>query len=76
MTEKSTFEDKLNELQKIVDELEKGQAPLEEALSQFQRGVALSRQLQKQLTDAEKTLTQVVDQVGDQKDFERDNENE
>lgn len=76
MTEKPTFEDKLNELQKIVDELEKGQTPLEEALSQFQRGVELSRQLQKQLTDAEKTLTQVVDQDGNQKDFERDNENE
>lgn len=76
MTEKKTFEDKLNELQKIVDELEKGQAPLEEALSQFQRGVELSHQLQKQLTEAEKTLTQVVDQDGSQKDFERDNENE
>ncbi|KRM86525.1 exodeoxyribonuclease VII small subunit [Liquorilactobacillus vini] len=76
MAEKQTFEDKLNELEKIVVELEKGQTPLEEALVQFQNGVKLSRQLQQQLENAEKTLTQVVDENGEQKDFERDHAND
>ncbi|WP_281165055.1 exodeoxyribonuclease VII small subunit [Liquorilactobacillus sicerae] len=76
MAEKQTFEDKLNELEKIVVELEKGQTPLEKALVQFQNGVKLSRQLQQQLENAEKTLTQVVDENGDQKDFERDHADE
>ncbi|KRL40814.1 hypothetical protein FD45_GL001464 [Liquorilactobacillus nagelii DSM 13675] len=76
MTEKPTFETRLADLEKIVQQLEKGDTPLETALDQFQNGIKLSRELQQQLEKAEKTLTQVVDENGKVTDFERDVQDE
>lgn len=76
MTEKPTFETQLSALEKIVQQLEKGDVPLETALDQFQQGIKLSRLLQQQLETAEKTLTQVVDENGKMTDFERDSQDE
>ncbi len=50
---KNNFEEQLNELQEIVNKLESGNVPLEDALSEFQAGVKLSRELEKKLNDAE-----------------------
>jgi len=47
------FEVSLEELEKIVRELEAGDLPLERALELFERGVGLSEQCRKQLEDAE-----------------------
>lgn len=44
---KNNFEEQLNELQEIVNKLESGNVPLEDALSEFQAGVKLSRELEK-----------------------------
>lgn len=41
-TDKKTFEENLTDLEAIVTRLERGDVPLEEALTQFQAGVALS----------------------------------
>ncbi len=54
--EKMTFEETLQELDGIVTELENGQLPLDAALKQFERGIALSRQGQKSLTEAEQRV--------------------
>ena len=44
MTENNlTFEQELQMLEAIVGKLEQGDVPLEEALAQFQKGVALSK---------------------------------
>ena len=53
---KNNFEEQLNELQEIVNKLESGNVPLEDALSEFQAGVKLSRELEKKLKDAEQTV--------------------
>ena len=42
---KNNFEEQLNELQEIVNKLESGNVPLEDALSEFQAGVKLRYQL-------------------------------
>jgi exodeoxyribonuclease VII small subunit len=47
------FEASLEELEKIVRELEAGDLPLERSLELFERGVGLSEQCRKQLEDAE-----------------------
>lgn len=60
MSEKPTFEENLDHLEKIVTELEKGNVPLEEALSQFKQGVQLSQDLQTKLDGAEKTLAKMM----------------
>ena len=38
-TKKNNFEEQLNELQEIVNKLESGNVPLEDALNEFQAGV-------------------------------------
>lgn len=57
---KPTFEESLQELDEIVQRLEKGDVPLEEALTIFQRGMELSKQCESTLKKAEKTLTQMM----------------
>ena len=64
---KNNFEEQLNELQEIVNKLESGNVPLEDALSEFQAGVKLSRELEKKLNDAEQTVAKLVDKDGNEK---------
>jgi exodeoxyribonuclease VII small subunit len=47
------FETGLEELEKVVKELEGGDLPLERALALFEKGVGLSDACRKQLLDAE-----------------------
>ena len=65
-TAKPTFEEQLAQLQQIVNHLEQGNVPLEEALQQFQEGIKLSKELQTKLTNAEKTLGHLIDDNGDE----------
>lgn len=59
-----TFEENLNDLETIVAQLEGGDVPLEKAIEQFQKGMTLSKELQKTLQDAEKTLVKVMQPDG------------
>lgn len=70
MTEKPTFEENLKSLDEIVTNLEKGDVPLEKALNEFKRGVVLSKDLQDTLQNAEKTLTKMMDEDGQEVPFE------
>ena len=70
-TAKPTFEEQLAQLQQIVNHLEQGNVPLEEALQQFQEGIKLSKKLQTKLTNAEKTLGHLIDDNGDEKVYEK-----
>ncbi|MFC6255383.1 exodeoxyribonuclease VII small subunit [Secundilactobacillus hailunensis] len=76
--ETPTFEENLNHLEEIVTALEKGNVPLEEALSQFKQGVSLSHDLQVKLTDAEKTLAEMMNDDDQTETFEasEDDKNE
>ena len=51
-----TFESSLAELEKIVEQLEDGDLPLEESLKLFETGVKLSRECRERLTDAERRI--------------------
>lgn len=66
-----SFEDQLTKLQEIVNQLEQGNVPLEEAIEQFQAGIKLSKQLQQKLTSAEKTLGHLIDDNGEEKEYEK-----
>lgn len=50
------FEQALAELEGLVERLEKGDLPLEEALRTFERGVALTRHCQASLTAAQQKV--------------------
>ncbi len=62
--ETKTFEENLAELEAVVTKLEQGDVALEEALSEFQKGMKLSKTLQKTLQEAEKTLVKVMQADG------------
>lgn len=51
-----SFEQSLSELEAIVQRLESGNLPLEDALNEFERGVTLARQGQRQLQKAEQRV--------------------
>lgn len=72
MTEKKqTFEQELSSLEEIVNNLEKGDVPLEEALAQFEKGIKLSKSLQATLQNAEDTLTKVINEEGQEVVFDK-----
>lgn len=50
------FEERLGDLEAIVAKLEAAELPLEEALSLFEKGIALVRQLTTQLDEVERKL--------------------
>ncbi|OQB32039.1 MAG: Exodeoxyribonuclease 7 small subunit [Candidatus Hydrogenedentes bacterium ADurb.Bin170] len=75
-TEKKTqpgFEADLEKLEAIVRQLEGGNLPLEEALKQFEAGIALTRKCEKTLKAAERKiekLVQTMDGGFETEDFE------
>ena len=64
MSKEKKFEENLADLEAIVQKLESGQVPLEEAISEFQKGMKLSKDLQETLDQAEKTLVNVMQADG------------
>jgi exodeoxyribonuclease VII small subunit len=59
------FEQSLNELEKIVAELEQGDISLEESLKSFEKGVELTRACQKALKEAEQKVQILIEENGD-----------
>jgi len=55
-----SFEDALNELEGIVGRLERGDAPLEESISIYQRGAALKAHCEGKLKDAQMKVEKIV----------------
>jgi exodeoxyribonuclease VII small subunit len=60
------FEDSLAELEKLVSQLERGDISLEESLTAFERGVALTRTCQQALQQAEQKVQILLDKNGTQ----------
>lgn len=58
------FEDCLLRLEKIVDELEKGNVPLEQAIKLFEEGMQLSTSCRKELEQAEGKVEILLKQNG------------
>ena len=58
----ATFEESLRKLESIVDQLEKGDLPLESSLKLFEEGVALSAVCKQELDAAEGKVEMLVKQ--------------
>lgn len=72
MSNEVSFEDAMKELEKVVQNLEKGNLPLEEALSMFEKGITLTALCNKKLDQAEKKITCLLekkDGTFEEKDF-------
>ena len=70
----NSFENKMQELEKVVNLLEKGDMNLDESLVKFEEGMKLSKECNKMLEEAEKKITILLEQDGEIKetDFEND----
>ena len=69
-----SFESALEELESMVEILERGELSLEDALKTFERGVELTRTCQKALKDAEQKIQTLSKKSpdADLEPFERD----
>jgi exodeoxyribonuclease VII small subunit len=56
MSTQPSFDDGLDRLEALVQQLESGSLSLEEALARFEEGVQLSQALQKQLAEAQRRV--------------------
>jgi len=68
MSDKKTFEENLKELEAIVSELEKGELGLDDAITKFEKGIAVSKECNTKLEEAEKRINILLD--GEEKEFD------
>ena len=58
---KKSFEERLQEVQEIIDRIEEGQLPLEESVRQFEEGMKTLSGLDEELKDMNRRLTVLLD---------------
>ena len=69
--EEKNFEQSMQDLEKIVTELEKGDLNLDESVKKFEEGMKISKQCNNMLEKAEKKITILLEKDGEleEKDF-------
>lgn len=60
-----SFEEQLAELEKVVEQLERGDLPLEDSVALFERGVTLSNSCKARLSSAESRIQVLLDPTDD-----------
>lgn len=73
MKEKS-FEEKLEELEKIVNELESGEVKLDSAIEKYSKAMNLAKECSDKLNKAEETITKILNESGTFDNFEVEND--
>jgi exodeoxyribonuclease VII small subunit len=68
------FEKSLQELEKLIAQLERGDLPLAESLSLFEQGVALTRACHGALTQAQQRVEILLKEGGETRPFDADAE--
>ncbi len=64
-TESLDFETAIETLESLIERLEGGDIPLEKALTEFEQGVALTKQCQKALDKAQKKIDILKEKNGE-----------
>ncbi|WP_034645380.1 exodeoxyribonuclease VII small subunit [Bacillus methanolicus] len=64
-----TFEEAMEKLERIVERLEEGDVPLEEAISIYKQGMELSKICHDKLKNVEEQLTQILTEDGKTENF-------
>ena len=65
---KKSFESQIENLEKIVAELENGNLNLDESVNKFEEGIKISKECNKILEEAEKKITILVNENGEMKE--------
>ena len=64
-----SFEEAMEQLETIVDRLEEGDVPLEEAISIYKNGMELSKLCHEKLKSVEEQLTEILTSDGQKETF-------
>lgn len=67
---KKTFEENLEELEKIVKELESGEVNLDDAINKYSDAMKLVKVCEDKIKNAEEMVTKIVTENGSLEDFE------
>ena len=70
-----SFEEQMEQLEEIVEELEKGDLSLEDSVKKFEEGIKISNECNKTLEEAEKKITILVNKNGEMKEEDFNTEN-
>ena len=65
-----SFEEKLDELEKIVNKLETGQVPLDDAIEVFKIAMDLVKECDEKLNSAQEAIAKIVTENNDVIDFD------
>ncbi len=66
---KKNFEEQIQELEKIINELENGNLNLDDSVVKFEEGMKISKECNKMLENAEKKITILLnDENGEKKE--------
>jgi exodeoxyribonuclease VII small subunit len=68
MKEKS-FEEKLEELESIVKELESGEVNLDDAIEKYSKAMKLAKECSDKIKESEKLITKIMKENGSLEDF-------
>ncbi|MBE6486071.1 MAG: exodeoxyribonuclease VII small subunit [Methanosphaera stadtmanae] len=67
--ENLSFEESLEQLEEIVNKLEKGDVPLDDAIDEFNNAMQLVKVCNEKLNQAEESIAKIVEDNGDLIDF-------
>lgn len=67
--EEIKFEDKLNELEKMVNELESGEVSLDDAINKYTLAMRLAKECSEKLKTAEENVNKILAENGREEDF-------
>ena len=76
MPQKKTFETNIEELEKIIADLENGDAPLDKCIEMFEKGVSLSGESLKMIDNAKQKITLLTEKGEAEFKSDADNEDE
>ncbi len=76
LPQKKTFETNIEELEKIIADLENGDAPLDKCIEMFEKGVSLSGECLKMIDNAKQKITLLTEKGEAEFKSDADNEDE
>ena len=69
-----TFEEKLNELEDIIKELENGNVDLDNAIKKYTEAMTIAKECSEKLENAEKAVNKILKENGKLEDFQTEEE--
>ncbi|MCM3738775.1 exodeoxyribonuclease VII small subunit [Oceanobacillus luteolus] len=73
--EELSFEEAMEQLEKIVDKLETGDVPLEKAIEYYQDGMILSKLCSDKINNVQEKMAKILNEHGEVTTFEVEEEN-